>query len=665
MTFGSRLLFPTLLLTIGALAPFTGQAYELKVPWRGDSLPADSYMRTTGHADYDCTGTGVCDLDISAMRWDFATGSYSWHRIDATAPYGRSDAVGWELPLYSPVDGDIIACFRRLPDDNEDGSEPSACPGTLGAQNRCVAGGNHVIIRTADGHLISLNHLRQDSIPAALCPIADTMLFDDDPKFCSLSGWNPALREGARLDNRSIAPIPVRKGEFVGRVGLSGNTNGVHLHMGVAEFTTDPSGNYCARKSPSEFREGWSQVRTPGVAPAPGDWDRLQGSELPIDGTTDFLLWPDPVGERVDRLQVEPGTVPALALTELGGVAAYRNSAGNLAVNAMLFTSTDILLGVGEEEGAVGEVAVSRINNTAGHALVAVRNGSDRLQLIPYYVNALADAVRGVGRTESTPGVGQIEATASPTHDGAVVAFQNSSGALSVINYGVTLTGTEELTVDRRASASHSAAIADVDVATVVMGRGVGESSGAWKGVVTVEQRSADDTVWLRTWQINTAGTSVALVDSQQVKDLASNAAFTAADVDVTVTGNLGSREFAVVSVATPSGLRVQSWQISSAGLLARVDQWDAGAASELSSARAGAQDAALGLRTGAGVMSLISFHVDADGHLGRAGTVDAGAVSSLAVDGRPGAQRLVALARDADGEMTLFHHPTNYSALY
>ncbi|MFY0535828.1 hypothetical protein [Nannocystis pusilla] len=170
-------------------------------------------------------------------------------------------------PLYSPVDGDIVACFRRLPDDNEDGSEPAACPGTSGASNRCVAGGNHVVIRTTDGHLISLNHFRQDSIPAALCPITDTMLFDDDPKVCSLFGWNAALREGARLDNRSIAPIPVRKGEFVGRVGLSGNTNGVHLHMGVSEFTTDPAGNYCSRKSASEFREGWSQVRTPGSRP--------------------------------------------------------------------------------------------------------------------------------------------------------------------------------------------------------------------------------------------------------------------------------------------------------------------------------------------------------------------------------------------------------------
>ncbi|MFZ6182218.1 hypothetical protein [Nannocystis pusilla] len=642
-----------------------GQAYELKVPWRGDSLPAHSYMRTAGHADYDCAGTGVCDLDISAMRWDAATSNYSWYRADATLPYGRSDAVGWDLPLYSPVDGDIVACFRRLPDDNEDGSEPAACPGTSGASNRCVAGGNHVVIRTTDGHLISLNHLRQDSIPAALCPITDTMLFDDDPKVCSLSGWNAALREGARLDNRSIAPIPVRKGEFVGRVGLSGNTGGVHLHMGVSEFTTDPAGNYCSRKSPSEFREGWSQVRSPGVAPDPGDWDRLQGTELPIDGTTDFLLWPDPIGERVDKLQIEPGTVPALALTELGGVAAYRNSAGNLAVNAMQFTSTDVLLGVGEEEGAVGEVAVSRISGTTGHALVAVRNGADKLQLIPYFVNSLADAIRGVGRTESTAGVGQIEATYSPTHDGAVVAFQNSTGALSVINYGVTLTATEELTVDRRSSASHSTAIDDVDVATVVMGRGVSESSGAWKGVVTVEQRSSDDTVWLRTWQINTAGTSVTLVDTQQVKDLATNTAFTAADVDVTVTGNLGSREFAVVSVATPSGLRVQTWQISSAGLLGRVDQWDAGAASELSSARAGAQDAALGLRTGAGVMSLISFQVDSDGGLGRAGTVDAGAVSALAVDGRSGAQRLAALALDGDGEITVFHHQTNYSSLY
>lgn len=213
----------------------TAAAYELKVPWRGDSLPAGSYMRTTGHLDYDCPGdgTGVCELDISAMRWDAASGQYSWYRDGATAPYGRSDTVAWEMPLYSPVDGDIVACFRRLPDDGEYGEEPAACPATQGASDTCVAGGNHVVIRTFDGHLVSLNHLRQDSIPSELCPIADTVLFNDDPKLCTLAGWNAALREGARLENRGIAPIPVRKGQFVGRVGLSGSTGGVHLHMGA------------------------------------------------------------------------------------------------------------------------------------------------------------------------------------------------------------------------------------------------------------------------------------------------------------------------------------------------------------------------------------------------------------------------------------------------
>ncbi len=219
---------------------------------------------------------------------------------------------------------------------------------------------------------------------------------------------------------------------------------------------------------------------------------------------------------------------------------------------------------------------MSRINGTTGHALVAVRNGADKLQLIPYYVNALADAVRGVGRcTESTAGVGQIEATYSPTHDGAVVAFQNSTGALSVINYGVTLTAPRSSPSTAAPAPRTAPAIDDVDVATVVMGRGVSEVLGRveGRGHRRTAQRGRHGVA--RTWQIDTAGTSVTLVDTQQVKDLATNTAFTAADVDVTVTGSLGSRELALVSVATPSGLRVQTWQISSAGLLGRVDQWD------------------------------------------------------------------------------------------
>ncbi|WP_433931501.1 hypothetical protein AB3662_44740 [Sorangium cellulosum] len=668
----SHRIAPALIAALTALTPLTARAYEIKIPWRGDSLPQLSYMWTEGHDGYNClaSGHGECGLDISGTRWDTATGQYSPYIEGATSPFVRSEQVAWGVPLYSPVDGEIIACFRNIPDDKEDGSEPDACPGDDGLSDTCVSGGNHVVIRTFDDHIVSLAHLQQHSIPDELCPITDAILFADDPKLCTLfPAWHSALREGARLDHRGIAPIPVRKGDFVGRVGLSGNVNGVHLHMSVAEITLDPSGNTCALARPVEFVEAWSQVRTPGVAPTAAGWDRLEGTELGINGT-DYLFWADPLGPKLDDLVIGHGTAPALALTAGSGVAAYRNQAGNLAVSAMQFdTSGAITLGPEEEEGAIGDVALAQIDASSGHVIAAVQNGATKLQLIPYFVTTTADLVRGVGRTESTAGVGQVEATRPPTHDGIVVAIRNSSNAMSVISYGATLTGTEELTVDRRGSAASSTAISDLDIATVTQGGGLTGALVPWKGVVTVERRSSDDTLWVRSWGIDATGSTVTLVDTEQARDIATNTAFTVSDVDVNVSRISGlpivalSPEVAVVSAATSSGLRVQSWQISTTGQLSVLDQWDAGSVTEVSSARVGSSDTLVGARTSGGSLTMISFHTGLNGKLGRVGTRWAGSIVGLEVDGVISEENAVVAALSPTSEVTLLNYSTNYSS--
>jgi hypothetical protein len=229
----------------------------------------------------------------------------------------------------------------------------------------------------------------------------------------------------------------------------------------------------------------------------------------------------------------------------------------------------------------------------------------------------------------------------------------------------VTTSGAEQLSVDRRGSASSSATIADVDIATIVLGRGLNENSGAFKGAVTVERRSADDTIWVRSWQIDAGGTTVTLVDTEQVKDIVSGVGLTGTDVDVTVTGLLGNREIIMVSAATSAGLRVQSWAITSAGQLSRVDQINAENAetvSGLSSAKVGFQDALVAGRTASGGLTLISFHTTSQGRLGRVGTRDAGGITAVAVDGRTSFNDVVVLPTDTMQELSLLHYRTNYS---
>ncbi|WP_434418036.1 hypothetical protein [Nannocystis pusilla] len=352
-------------------------------------------------------------------------------------------------------------------------------------------------------------------------------------------------------------------------------------------------------------------------------------------------------------------------MTSAGGVAAFRNAALDLEVVGFRFAGDQIDLGVGRTDGSADDVAVARINDSDAHAAVAIKDGTNRLTVIPYFVRTNADLVRGVSRTETTVGLGQVEATRSPNHGGVVVAIKNSQNSLSVINYGVTLTGTEQLTVDRRGSDATGGDIKDVDIATVVQGRGLTQTSGAFKGVVTAEIAS-DDSVWLRSWSISTDGQTLTDADSEQARSLNNEQNFVATDVDVAVTGVLDGRELIVLSIATAAGLRVQTWAISTTGQLTRVDQHDAGTVVDIDSARAAGQDAVVAVRLQNDGLSLISFHVTPQGQLRRSGTRDAGGISALAVDGRSSQDDLMVFSRGlTSGDLSLLYHDTHYSLLH
>ena len=192
--------------------------------------------------------------------------------------------------------------------------------------------------------------------------------------------------------------------------------------------------------------------------------------------------------------------------------------------------------GIGHENGAVLDLDVARINAVDPHAIVAVIDANTRLSVIPYYVEADADVIVGTRRTETSAGAQLVRATASPNNNGIVAAIKNSLDGVSVVHYGATRVGTN-ISVTRGGSDLTAPVVNDLDVATVVAGRSLAETTGAFKGVVTAERR-ADDTVWLQSWRVDSTGSVVTAVDEEQVKTTAGNLAYAASDVDVTVTGS-------------------------------------------------------------------------------------------------------------------------------
>lgn len=274
------------------VVPFVGSPDAFALP--------QTFFATSGHGGYSCdpgvpVGERRCALDIHAMRWEPSTGTYtrSLTRSDDPRPVPFSDDVMWGVELRSPVDGEVIACWRRMPDDDDDFDDVS-CPG---GERECIAGGNHVQILSDDGELWFLGHLQQDSIPPELCPIDEVYLYEDDGKACDLPAPWEGLRNGSRLDRRGLEPIRVSQGDLVGRAGTSGNGQGVHVHVHRKPFELDDAGNPCEAPSlPLAFESMWVHERESGRAPS--QWAPREGQRLPIDGSS-MLLWPavDPPAE--------------------------------------------------------------------------------------------------------------------------------------------------------------------------------------------------------------------------------------------------------------------------------------------------------------------------------------------------------------------------------
>ena len=138
--------------------------------------------------------------DWSVRRWDGA----AWvQKTDDAGLLGNADwnddYLIWGKGLYVPVAGEIIACANGHPDDPTPGED--------------VAGvgdyGNFVWIDMGAARVLYA-HIQQGTMPPAICPV-----------------------DGSQVSQNPNPPTPVRAGQFVGRVGNTGNSSNPHLHIDV------------------------------------------------------------------------------------------------------------------------------------------------------------------------------------------------------------------------------------------------------------------------------------------------------------------------------------------------------------------------------------------------------------------------------------------------
>ena len=121
--------------------------------------------------------------------------------------------------------------------------------------NNIPGDGNHLWIEHSDGSRTRYGHFQEGSIPADLCPFPDML---------------PAPGEKDQTKIPEGSRPKVKRGQYLGRVGSTGNSSNPHLHIQMVK-----DGDI-----PIPF-QGVSVKGINNNPDAPSDWTRLEGEVLP------------------------------------------------------------------------------------------------------------------------------------------------------------------------------------------------------------------------------------------------------------------------------------------------------------------------------------------------------------------------------------------------
>lgn len=220
--------------------------------------------------------------DLGVMRFD--TGSKKWTRTRFGSPAGTNEAdLIFGMKLYAPADGEVVTCWRNAPENPKPGGvlpERDGCGDDDDDGNVCddfktcsctiPRSGNHLNIKTADGSVMLIAHLKSGSIPAELCPKTGTYVKD--------ANAGP-VHDGAYYDDIYIpagSRPKVYRGQYLGRSGNSGASSGPHTHVHLKPCDTCDA-------IPFQFENARRQEVSmdPQASADPAKWVPLKAALLP------------------------------------------------------------------------------------------------------------------------------------------------------------------------------------------------------------------------------------------------------------------------------------------------------------------------------------------------------------------------------------------------
>ena len=616
--------------------PFQSGAQEvISYPSRASDLAANSYWTVAEFSE------GCCTLDFNTRRWD----GNSWN--GGTGSATNDQDYDWGVPLYAPASGEIASCWRNFPDD--------LAPGVNPPNNSIFTGGNHVVIVTDEGNAVSLNHFRAGSIPAGLCP-SNAGSAQYPSTLAKEGNW----RIAAYIDPPDRPRV--EQGQFVGRVGNSGNSGGPHLHISMHSIVgMDDNGReqLAANSSPMRIGFGWGHRFEHDAQVTSGGWYRLRGGNFSGNASCSGYQADSPecgykmvhASPYLRRASASAGSIKDADAVFLTGNRAVTASIG--ANNNHLKLITWDLVGVDTinrradiEAGAVKQVAIGE--PASNHVLAAVRQTDNVLKMIAYRVGPTGLLTRVA---DTTAGVIGDLAAATTTFGGnsrMVTAVRTQAGNLKLIAWDIQIGNDGSSSIVRLGEASGGA------VSALAISR-----ARNFNGVYTAVRDQAEQ-LKVIPWTLSSDGNLI----TRGADDTAGRIG-TVLDVEPLAQG-------VAAAVRDDDGnLRLITWSSSSAGDIgARRDTAIAGGISDvklLGAPHAGSNLTTV-VRDADGKLLLIGWRINDNGrNVRRLGSSAAGAASRLSAAsvsrsyvGNDPRDMILTTLKDADGNLKLITWDTN-----
>jgi hypothetical protein len=557
---------------------------------RQTDVPGSTYF----HVNFDHSSNG---RDFGAQR--FTGSGWSSIKIDF-ADYAldpkNSDSAIYNIPVYSPVDGEIVSCWRNAPENIKPsvyGDDDESHPGRLSDPVTIVGSGNHVNIQTDDGRIVLLAHFRPGTVPEHLCPFDDVFVVDGNNKLPNSEFPVEATIPKAQRPR-------VQQGEMVGRVGNSGSSSGPHVHWHVKPVTGGTA--------------EWPEVGTSlpiyihGVYTKPKTSENLVADWTPVlDGEVEVgeLVHGSPFLRAAGRVEDTISETVALevdnkAVTVVAAAGGIQINTYDYAAGAITPLSTRTI--EGGSQLAAAEIGVS------GDFVIAFRDTNGNLKLVGWTVSPGGILTR---KGEASAGsVSKVAIAAAPTGLGVVTAVRDSGGILKVISWTVS----NPLSSITRISSASGGPVTQLSITS---------TSLPFRGV-TIASRDLDGNLEVRTFS-TTLGLVLAARDTE-IAGPASNMQVGTVRVDAFT-------EHVITAMRDSEGdLRLIDWSMSSTGTLTRHETEVADGIIDVRLARGRQQDILTIARDANSNARVATWRVWPSGRIERHGEAAAGWVGAVSL---------------------------------